>query len=340
MILANFEIPFWYPSPISLGPMDLHPFGLLVATGVMFGAYMMGRFGDKYRLSQEHIQGLVWYCVGIGFIGAHVFDVLAYQPGKLSEDPLLLFKVWQGISSYGGFIGGVVGFVIYVWKYKIDTSLYADASLWAFIPGFMFGRMGCTVAHDHIGAHTEDFFLATEYTTEVIRRYGFGSPPGGLEPGLHHNLGFYELLFMIVLFATMLAVERWPRRSAERPRARPDGFIAALMGTMYAPVRFIMEFLRDNPDADPRYVGLTFAQWMSFVLFLVGIYALVRLVKRPYVEPAVASEDGSGKSASKSAGKSGKKSGIDKGGQKNDSKSSAGKKAANKNKSGKRRKKK
>ena len=59
---------------------------------------------------------------GFGFIGAHVFDVLAYQPGRLSEDPLLIFKLWQGISSYGGFIGGVFGFAVYIKKHHLPVG--------------------------------------------------------------------------------------------------------------------------------------------------------------------------------------------------------------------------
>jgi phosphatidylglycerol:prolipoprotein diacylglycerol transferase len=278
MTLASFEVPFWHPDAISIGPVDLHPFGILVAIGVVLGAHLMRVWGEKRGLEDRHIQGLVWYCVGFGFVGAHVFDVLAYQPGKLAEDPLLIVKLWQGISSYGGFIGGVLGFVIYVKKHDLPVGRYADASIVAFVPGFTFGRMGCSVAHDHIGAATDGFFLATNYPIEAIHKYGWN-----IQPGLHHNLGFYELLFMLVLCAILFVISRW--------KNRPDGFMAALMGTLYAPVRFVMEFFRVNPEADPRYVGLTFAQWMSIILFLVGVVVLARMVKNRNVTAVVAAAD-------------------------------------------------
>lgn len=313
MTLASYEIPFWHPDAFQIGPLELHPFGILVATGVLLGVHIMRRWAESNGHEDRHVQGLVWYCVITGFVCAHLFDVLAYQPDKLADDPLLLFKIWQGISSYGGFLGGVIGFCWYVWRYKIPVAPYADACLIAFVPGFTFGRMGCTVAHDHIGAHTQDFFLATDYSVEVIRRYGFGSPPGGLEPGLHHNLGFYELLFMLLLCLVLFLANQW--------KNRPHAFLAALMGTLYAPVRFVMEFFRVNPEADPRYAGLTPAQWLSIVLFAVGVFVLIRLVKHgnnlPVAELAAAragkspdrAEDKSkgGKSASKSGGKSGSK---------------------------------
>lgn len=320
MNLASYEIPFWHPDAINIGPLELHPFGILVATGVLTGVHIMGRWAERDGLDQRHVQGLVWYCVAIGFICAHVFDVLAYQPGKLADDPLLLFKLWQGISSYGGFLGGVIGYIVYVWRYKIPVGPYADACLVAFIPGFTFGRAGCTVAHDHIGAYTEDFFLATEYTREAILRYGFGNPPGSLKPGLHHNLGFYELLFMLVLCLVLFLADRW--------RNRPHGFLAALMGTLYAPVRFVMEYFRVNQEADPRYAGFTPAQWLSIVLFCVGVYVLIRLAKHGSRTPiaeliaerqgADAGESGSEKASADSARKSGQasKSGKPSGGKK------------------------
>ncbi len=49
----------------------------------------------------------------------------------------------------------------------------------------------------------------------------------------------------------------------------------------YAPVRFAMDFLRirGGDGADPRYAGLTPAQWECMALFALGLYML-RVVLR------------------------------------------------------------
>jgi phosphatidylglycerol:prolipoprotein diacylglycerol transferase len=265
------DIPFFRPGSIDIGPLELQPFGIMVATGVILGVHLMRRWGEAQKLDDDHIRGLVNWSIVCGFIGAHLFDVLAYQWHRLAEDPLLLFKIWQGISSYGGFIGGTLGFFIYAKRHRLPLGRYADAAMIAFAPGFTFGRIGCSLVHDHIGAYTDKFFLATYYSEDVIRRYGFGSPPGGLKPGLHHNLGFYELLYMLLLCALLYGLSRW--------RNRPHGFMAAAVAAAYAPVRFFLDALRVNAAADPRYFGLTFAQWMSIVLMVWGLYLLVHLVK-------------------------------------------------------------
>lgn len=284
-------IPYFTLPTLDLpGPIDIQPFGLLVASGVILGVWLMHRWAASHDLDQDHIRGLVNWILASGFIGAHVFDVLAYQSHRLAEDPLLLIKIWQGISSYGGFIGGVTGFFIYVLRHQLPIGRYADAGMAGFIPAFTIGRMGCTVVHDHIGAYTDDFFLATNYTQEVILKHGYGSPPGTLQPGLHHNLGFYELLYMLVLCVVVYGLARW--------RGRPAGLLPVVVAISYAPVRFLLEFLRVNPEADPRYVGLTFAQWMSIVMLGVGVYAAVRIFKAPAVPEARVVAAGAGKGGS------------------------------------------
>ena len=49
-----------------------------------------------------------------------------------------------------------------------------------------------------------------------------------------------------------------------------------LTGLLYAPVRFGLDFLRPE-ETDPRYLGLTFAQWASFVVFGAAAYVAVRI---------------------------------------------------------------
>lgn len=290
-------IPFFRPGSIDIGPLELQPFGILVATGVLLGAYLMHRWSEANRLDGDAIRGLINWVVISGFIGAHVFDVFAYQFDELQRDPLLLFKVWQGISSYGGFIGGAFGFFLYTRRHKLDVGAYADATMVGLVPGFTLGRLGCTVVHDHIGARADEFFLATHYSKDAILKYGFGSPPGALEPGLHHNLGFYEFLYMLVLCALLYGLSRW--------RSRPAGLMAVAVGLAYAPVRFVLDGLRVNADADPRYAGLTFAQWMSLLLIAVGLYLLVRLFKQRdgAVAAAEVKSESAGTGAKKSPGK-------------------------------------
>lgn len=252
------------------------PFGILVAIGVIIGAKLIYRRVERLGLDMDHARGLVAWSVVFGFVGAHVIDVLAYQMDDLKRDPLLLIKVWAGISSFGGFIGGTVGYLLYTMRRGMPVAVWGDTLMVGLVPGFTLGRLGCTIVHDHIGRLT-DFPLAMYYSEEVIRTHGYP-----IEPGLHHNLGLYEFVFCLALCGVLfLLVERKPR---------PPGTVIAVMAILYAPVRYLMDYLRIEVT-DPRYFGLTFAQWTSGLTLVIGVIILARIiVKRPTLEEAVAKD--------------------------------------------------
>jgi phosphatidylglycerol:prolipoprotein diacylglycerol transferase len=224
----------------------IRPFGLLVGTGVVLG-YHWGRNRAKAVGLDPDVcaNGMVW-AVATGFVVAHLVSVVFYFPDKLLREPLLLFKLWENLSSFGGFIGGLAG-SLYFFKVKQRSSLlaYSEPMLFALVVGWVFGRMGCTVVHDHPGLPT-DFAL------------GVACGPGG---SVRHDLGFYELLFTLALVLLLFGLRR----------VRPFiGFHQALVLALYAPVRFAMDFLRID---DRKYLGLTPGQYFA-VTMLLGAFAL------------------------------------------------------------------
>src|SRR5262245_42113040 len=94
-------IPFFEAGHIDLPvvDIDLQYFGILVATGVLIGAHLMRKYGDRYAVDDDDMRGMIGWVVVTGFIGAHVFDVLVYESWKMKESPLVIFKLWEGISS-------------------------------------------------------------------------------------------------------------------------------------------------------------------------------------------------------------------------------------------------
>ena len=189
--------------------------------------------------------------------------------------------LWEGLSSFGGFVGAVVGIVL--WKYfVIDDGRprdgaraapilpFADLVLSVFPIGWAFGRAGCSTVHDHPGARaTADTLLAVAYPRHAgdgtVTRFGFIELIQGHDP--RFDLGFLEFLFTVIL-AVCFALT-WRRRLA-------IGTYVIASGLAYAPVRFAMDFLRipQNDGGDTRYGDLTPAQWACIALF---VYAVVMI---------------------------------------------------------------
>ena len=280
--LPFFESGVLFKLPI-FGGVPIQTFGVIVAAGVLIGASLLRRYAEWHGVPDEHIRGITGWITVTGFIGAHVFDVLAYQWPELQEDPLLIFKIWAGISSYGGFIGGAMGFAFYVWWKRLDARLMADIAIVGLLVAFSIGRIGCTVVSDHIGAAADPnawySFLAMDYPRfgdAVLHNSGIAhlaqAYPGTGEYIRAWNLGLIELLYLIPVNALILFLAF---RSSKRP---PAGFIVVLTGLLYAPVRFFLEFLRPE-TSDPRYIGMTFAQWSSIIAFGAAAYVAMRLLK-------------------------------------------------------------
>ncbi len=288
-------IPYIHVPDLKIGPLTLHPFGLLVATGVIIGTWLATRRARQRNLDVDKLNSFITWMLVCGFLGGHMLDQLFYHWPDFVKRPWSIFLLWEGLSSFGGFVGALIGIVL--WKYfealpykqlpfmmlpkyrKRETPVpilpFADLILSVFPVAGVFGRSGCSVVHDHPGARAEPgTLLAVAYgrydPEKVTKLFGGIELRHGNAP--QFDLGTLELLFTIIL-ATMLALT-WRRKL-------PTGSYVAVVALAYAPVRFAMDFLRvhDGESADPRYFHLTPAQWACVALFVFGL-VMVFVVKQ------------------------------------------------------------
>jgi len=249
-------------------PQDwaVQPFGILVAIGVMLGATLSERRGKAVGIHPNAIASCVAHVLIGGFVVGHVFDAIAYHPEVVLEDPLFLLKVWDGLSSFGGFLGAVIGLIVYLKRYGVDARVIGDPIAWSFPLGWMSGCSRCFVAHDHPAAPT-DFFLG-------VRDYEVGSPPYVTR----HDMGLYEIFWAAAVMGLFVYLGRTPRKR---------GFYLGLLPILYAPIRFGLDFLRasDLEQADARYFGLTPGHYSAIALLVTGVVFLRWVMTSP--EPEV-----------------------------------------------------
>ena len=257
-------VPYIHIPVKHLGPIPLDPWGLLVTTGFVLGLEIARARGIRKGLDVRDVVDGIVFTVVMGFVGGHLVHVLAYHPEKLAADGIMsLVRVWEGFSSFGGFLGAVVGNVLF---YRVIRPRsyweHADVVMFAFPFAWIFGRAGCAIVHDHIGRQT-DFFLAVNFES---------AHPG---MGIRHDLGLYESLFAMVISAVFFAL---------RNRSMAPGSFLVVWCFLYAPVRFFMDFLRntDLKSPDVRWEGLTPAQWGCIVMVLAGaaVAAKIRSAKK------------------------------------------------------------
>jgi phosphatidylglycerol---prolipoprotein diacylglyceryl transferase len=270
-MLPYFEQPVW-----QIGPLTIHAFGVAVAIAAWFG---LAAFQWRaVRLGLDPILGQRlggWMLVG-GIVGAHLFSVLLYFPHKLHDDPWLILRVWEDISSFGGLLGGLAAALLFFAKHTPEKDwssrlAYLDAIAFVFPAALAIGRVGCALAHDHPGTVTTfplaislETDAALDYLQNIYRAAGLALPQAAPAMGFH-DLGLYEFLFLSLVVVPVFI--RWDRRW------RPPGFYLAAFAALYLPVRFGFDMLR---VADERYVGLTPAQWVAALVLAVLPFAAVR----------------------------------------------------------------
>lgn len=250
--------PNQFPYTIPIGPVSIHSFGLLVALGFFFGSRKSESKAAIFGGDPGLINRLVgWLIVGT-FVGGHLGDVLWYRPHDVMKDPMLLLRVWEGLSSFGGF---AVCIPLAVWFFHRERKPFyphGDALTIGFTLGWFFGRMGCFSAHDHPGT-VSTFWLAVPGMCE------------GHNPAVAcHDLGLYEAMFsfgMWVLFEILSKKPRFP------------GFFCATFCLVYGPFRLFLDQFR-TASIDVRYFGFTPAQYGSMVLFGLGLLILVNQRKK------------------------------------------------------------
>ena len=300
-------IPYIHVPDLKIGPLTLHPFGLLVATGVILGTWLATRRARQRGLDLDKLNSFITWMLVAGFLGGHMLDQVFYHWPEFVKRPWSIFLLYEGLSSFGGFIGAFIG--ITLWKYyeavqgpaipwlgitlpkyrKREVAMpilpFADLILSVFPVAWVFGRSGCSVVHDHPGMKAEaGSLLAVAFgrPERIQKLLSMGSGDLELRWGNapQFDLGLLELMFTVIL-ASLLALT-WNKKLA-------TGSYVVATALCYAPVRFAMDFLRvrDVDQADPRFGGLTPAQWMCVALFLFGLYMAykVRQIKASGRDP-------------------------------------------------------
>jgi phosphatidylglycerol---prolipoprotein diacylglyceryl transferase len=252
-------IPYFEQPKLHLGPLTIHAFGALVATGILLAFRLIRKRAPQVGLDPVLAEQLAMRMVIVSFISAHIVDRIAYYPRDVLANPLSLLYIWESISSFGGFLGSIIVASLFMRKHGGSLGWrYLDLIAYVFPLAWMFGRMGCTVAYDHPGIATH-FFLGQRYSDHIVR----------------HNLGLYEALYTVVLVLLFHYLGKDKRHA--------PGFFVGVLPLAYAPVRFLLDFLRIE---DARYFGFTPGQYGSVLLVGAGLWVLRQAKRRQAAEQA------------------------------------------------------
>lgn len=243
------------PVALSLGPLQIHWYGLMYLIGIG-GAWLLATYRlKKYPImKREKLGDLVfWLALGV-IIGGRLGYALFYDMPAYIADPGKILRVWEGgMSFHGGFIGVMLAAWIFARRNQLRFFTLMDFIAPLVPLGLGSGRIGNFINGELWGK-------ATDVPWAMI------FPTGGFVA--RHPSQLYQFAMEGVLLFIIL----WLFSSKPRPTMAVSGVFALCYGIF----RFIAEFFR-VPDAQLGYLAwdwLTMGQILCLPMILVGVLLL------------------------------------------------------------------
>ena len=242
------------PVALSVGPLKVHWYGIMyLLSFVCVWRLFLSRSRQPWSpVKQDQVEDLIFYgALGV-IVGGRLGYVFFYQFSRLLEDPLWLFRVWEGgMAFHGGLIGVLVALFLLARKWGIRFIRLGDFIAPMVPVGLFFGRIGNFIGQELWGRETQGWWGMVF--------------PADKEMLLRHPSQLYQaFLEGVVLFLVLWFVSKKPQ---------PAGFVSGLFLAGYGAFRFVVEFARE-PDAhlaDSLLLGwMTRGQILSTPMLLAG----------------------------------------------------------------------
>ncbi len=289
------------------GPLAIRWYSLMYIVGFLFVYYFHIYQIKKGRinLGKDQLQDIFFLAMLGVLVGGRLGYVLFYNLPYFLQNPLAIFKVWEGgMSFHGGFLFTILFEWLYVRKKKLDFLGIADVFIIPVPIALACGRWGNFVNGELWGRVTTRpwgmlFRNATPVSsTQMINHLGMtggevakkvGLPDTGAMLNLpRHPSQLYELFLEgIVLFLVLFIGSKVMKK-------RPKGVFGSLFVMGYGLARFVVEFFR-QPDIQVGNQGFLLGNWLtmgmllSLPMFLVGLYGLIYFWKKGTRNPVWAS---------------------------------------------------
>jgi prolipoprotein diacylglyceryl transferase len=237
------------PSPgtntLSVGPLDLRLYGLMIALGVVAAVMFAERRWQRRGGDPKDISTIAVWAVPAGLVGARLYH-LATDWRRYEGRWLDVFAVWQGgLGIPGGIIGGV------------PVPELMDVVAPAIPLGQAIGRLGNWFNQELFGRPT-----GLPWGLEIDP----GNRPSGYgRVSTFHPTFLYEAFWNLGLIAVLLRIE-------QKARLRPGSlFWCYVLG--YAGGRLWVEALRIDPASE--VLGLRINLWTSLIAIAAALAVLV-----------------------------------------------------------------
>lgn len=235
-------------------------YGLSYAIAFLCAGFFIKRWSLYYTnkhnmpdIAPKHYDNLITYCILGIILGGRLGHMVFYDFHTLIQNPIAIFKTWEGgMAFHGGLVGCVLAAFIYVKKNKLPIALFADLIALVTPLGIFFVRLANFVNQELYGRIT-DLPIGIIFNGDPHPRH----PSQLYEAFLEGILLFFILNFV---FKRYLAPKK-------------QGLVCALFFLGYGIARFLVEYVREPSDGEFAILGviLTYGQLLTIPMIVYGI---------------------------------------------------------------------
>lgn len=240
-----------HPIAFRIGSLEVHWYGIFVATGFLAGLWTARRRAEQRGISSDTIVDLsFWILVG-ALVGARTLYVITFWKEEFAGKPLLdILLQRSGLVFYGGLIGAVTLAIIILWRKKLPLWKIGDAMAPSIALGHAFGRLGCLMTGCCFGR-------------ECALPWAIHFPENHATQGVGvHPVQLYESVLNFALYAGL----EWFYR-----RKQFDGQVFACYLLIYAVLRAVIESFRGDYAVRRLFGVLTPGQSVSILILAAGV---------------------------------------------------------------------
>jgi phosphatidylglycerol:prolipoprotein diacylglycerol transferase len=250
-----------YPILFRLNSLTIYAYGFFIALGFLTGLTLAIQRARKEGIPFERVIDLFFYTVLSAVVGSRALFVLI-NFGTYRENPLQMFKLWEGgLVFYGGLLLAVGVTLGYMKWHRLPLWKWTDLFSPPIALGLFFGRIGCFLAGCCYGKETSLPWGVVFKDPDSLARLNVSVHPTQL----------YEAAGCLALFFFL----RW-----KEEKKVFDGQIFWLFLLLYAILRFFIETVRDDPRGFLFHGLLSTSQGIGIFLGILSFFMLFYLGRK------------------------------------------------------------
>ena len=244
---------------LHIGNLKLPMYSAMIVLGTVIAFFMASYDCKRKKLSRKYLLALASTSLFVSFIGAKIlYFIVTYKPNEILnifKEGNWLWIISGGYVFYGGFVFGILTFLVMSKILHCKMSEYANVLVKAIPLAYAFGRIGCFCAGCCYG-------MPSDSILGVVFENPIGLAPVGVKL---FPIQLFECVFNLLLTILLWWIDL---------KCSKKNILVPLYFLTYSVERFVIEFFRYDLERG-IYCGLSTSQWISAAFFIAGLVLLI-----------------------------------------------------------------